>query len=128
MGDSVSLQVLTPAETLLEIERASWVKAQLADGGGIGIYPGHAPLLAETVAAPIRYADAQGEHAFEVEAGILAINADEVTLLTSGESSAATRPTGIPVEGDEKRFDRLAQELLDALAGERDRVLTSDYD
>ena len=49
------LTVLTPAETLLEVEGVKWVRVQLADGGGISIWPGHAPLLAETVAAELRY-------------------------------------------------------------------------
>ena len=49
--------VLTPIKTLLDVEGVAWVQVRLADGGGIGIYPGHAPLLAETVTAPLRYAN-----------------------------------------------------------------------
>jgi len=75
--------VLTPAKALLEVEEVTWVQARLADGGGIGIYPGHAPLLAETVTAPLRYADGSGEHALDLEAGILQVDRDGVTIFTS---------------------------------------------
>jgi len=77
------LMVLTPAKTLLEVEEATWVQARLADGGGISVYPGHAPLLAETVTAPLRYADGSGEHALDLEAGILQVDRDGVTIFTS---------------------------------------------
>lgn len=85
MAESLRLQVLTPAARLLAVEAAAWVQVQLADGGGIGIWPGHAPLLAETVAAPLRYADGQGEHHLEVGAGVLHIEPGRVTILTLGE-------------------------------------------
>jgi F-type H+-transporting ATPase subunit epsilon len=78
------LTVLTPAETLLDAEEVAWVQARLADGGGIGIYPGHAPLIAETVTAPLRYADPSGEHTLDLEGGILQVDRDGVTILTSG--------------------------------------------
>jgi len=78
------LTVLTPVETVLDVEEVAWVQARLADGGGIGIYPGHAPLLAETVTAPLRYADESGEHALGLEAGILQVDREGVTIFTSG--------------------------------------------
>jgi len=77
------LTVLTPDETLIEVDEAAWVQARLADGGGIGIWPGHAPLVAETVTAPLRYADAAGEHSLNLEAGILQIDESGVVILTS---------------------------------------------
>ena len=78
------LMVLTPAKTLLDVEEVAWVQAQLADGGGIGIYPRHAPLLAETVTAPLRYAGESGEHTLNLEAGILQVDGEGVTIFTSG--------------------------------------------
>ena len=64
MARSLHLHVLTPAETLLRAD-AQWVHVRLADGAGISIYPEHAPLLAETLTASLRYADSSGEHGFE---------------------------------------------------------------
>jgi len=91
---SLTLRVLTPAETLLEETEVAWVQVQLADGGGLGIWPGHAPLLAETVSAPLRYASAADipaeriEHILNLEAGILQIEPGEVTVFTSGLNSS----------------------------------------
>ena len=115
---SLRLMVLTPAETLLDRAEVSWVQVQLSDGGGIGIYPGHAPLLAETVTAPLRYADELGEHTLDLAAGILQVEYDGVTIFTSGlaqtsedfELSQAVSETSEAPEG--ARFDRLARALL----------------
>ncbi len=115
------LMVLTPAETLLDVAEVAWVQVQLSDGGGIGIYPGHAPLLAETVTAPLRYADELGEHALDLEAGILQVERDGVTIFTSGltqtsEVSETARLSSKSSEvSDGARFDRLARALLTTL-------------
>ena len=82
MTKSLRLTVLTPAETLLDVAEVAWVQVQLSDGGGIGIYPGHAPLLAETITAPLRYADGLGEHVLDLEAGILQVERGGVTIFT----------------------------------------------
>jgi F0F1-type ATP synthase epsilon subunit len=108
------LMVLTPAETLLDVAEAAWLQVQLSDGGGIGIYPGHAPLLAETVAAPVRYADESGEHALDLEAGILQVERDGVTIFTSGlaQTSEVSETSEV---SDGARFDRLARALFTTL-------------
>ena len=110
MAKGHHLTVLTPDETLFDADVA-WVQLRLADGGGIGIYPGHAPLLAETAASTLRYADASGEHALDLEAGILEVHRGGLTLFTSGialpgERTAAREDKGLP-------YRRLTQELLD---------------
>ncbi len=106
--EPLRLTVLTPAETLLEAEGVAWVQVRLADGGGIGIYPGHAPLLAETVAAPLVYQDAAGEHRLMLDAGILSVERGGVTLFTQPAAEVVERET-------EAHFQRLAEELLLAL-------------
>lgn len=80
MFPPLQLRVLTPAETLLDAVNVRWVRAELADGAGIGIWPGHAPLLAETVAAPLRYADQRGEHSLALSAGVLCVANGRVTV------------------------------------------------
>jgi F0F1-type ATP synthase epsilon subunit len=119
------LNVLTPAEMLLQVEKAEWVRARLADGAGISIYPGHAPLLAETVTAALRYSDALGEHAFDARAGILQIRDNHVTVFTSGGSQTAERLTPSAVS-EERRFTRLAEELQARLETEDSDVLEID--
>ena len=100
------LTVLSPAGKLLEEERVDWVQVQLVDGG-IGIWPGHAPLLAETVSAPLVYARNGEEQRLEVQRGILQITTGAITILTGGEGGVA-RDEGQPAA----RFDRLARVLL----------------
>ncbi len=105
MARSLRLKVLTPAGTLVD-EAVAWVQARLADGGTIGIWPRHAPLVAETVNAQVRYADELGEHSLELEAGILHIDPAGVIILTPGRSGVA-QPDARP---DEYPQGRLAPE------------------
>ncbi len=116
--------VLTPAKTLIEVEEVAWVHAQLADGGPIGIYPGHAPLLAETVTALLRYADGSGEHVLDLEAGILQVDRDGVTIFTSGPAQTSEVLETAEVSGS-ARFDRLARTLLAAMQAQPGGVLDS---
>ncbi|RLC68246.1 MAG: hypothetical protein DRI48_00025 [Chloroflexi bacterium] len=123
--EPLRVMVLTPAETLLDVTEVEWVQVQLADGCGIGVYPGHAPLLAETVTAPIRYAlKASGEHTLDLEAGILQISEEGVTILTSG--SPQPDEDSLPCSVDSARFDRLARELLSRLKTWPENVLVDE--
>jgi F0F1-type ATP synthase epsilon subunit len=116
---------MTPAQTLLEAKGVAWVQAQLADDGPIGIYPGHAPLLAETVVAPLRYADASGEHAIDLNAGILQVESTGVTVFTdNAKPRAGLEPSQGPE--DDGHFDQLAQDLMTALDAQPDEVLNGE--
>jgi F-type H+-transporting ATPase subunit epsilon len=137
LAELLRLTVLTPAETLLDVEEVAWAQVRLADGGGIGIYPGHAPLLAETVSAPLRYADRSGEHTLDLEAGILQVDRGGVTVLTSGVSQtsedsdelgrAVSQPSETLAEVSEgAHFDRLLQELLATVQACPQGVLDAD--
>lgn len=95
----------------------------MADGAGIGIYPSHAPLLGETVAAPIRYADQMGEHTLAVEAGILQVARDRVTIFSDQVDGGSSEQH---LDEDAARFDRLARELLVALKAQPAAALGSD--
>lgn len=100
------LTVLTPAGALLDVDDAAWVQVPLADGGSVGIYPGHAPLLAETRRAPLRYAAAGEERRTEeLEAGILQVTGHRVLLLTGGPGTTS------PPRGEVQRFDRLIRDV-----------------
>jgi len=127
MTEPLRLTVLAPAKVMIQAENVAWVQARLADGCGIGVYPGHAPLLAETVTAPLRYADPTGEHELDLEAGILQIGPGGVTIFTSGPARRADtgtkRSPQAPQAGKERRFDRLARALLDTLQEDADEVL-----
>ena len=110
---SLRLQVLTPATQLLPPIDVAWVQAWLIDGS-IGIWPGHAPLLAETAAGPLRFAicDENGEEAqLDLAAGLLQITGDAVTLFTSGKIAEAAPPTQ-DSPGDDLPYARLTLALL----------------
>ena len=126
MPEPFHLTVMTPAQTLLEAEGVTWVRARLVDGGPIGIYPGHAPLLAETVTAPLHYANASGEHAIDLDAGILQVGSEGVTIFAgSAKPGEGLEPSQGPE--DEGHFDRLERELMTALDAQPDEVLNREY-
>ena len=108
---TIQLQIITPVATLIDITEASWVRARLADGAPISIWPHHAPLLAETVVGQLEYEDENGVAAVDVGAGILHVAHNMVTVLTLGEEVDYRE---IDSE-DEQTFDRLADELLTTL-------------
>ncbi|MFL7793196.1 MAG: F0F1 ATP synthase subunit epsilon [Anaerolineae bacterium] len=130
MPEPIRLTVVMPAQKLLEAEGVAWVQASLADGGPIGIYPGHAPLLAETVTAPLRYADASGEHTIDLNAGILQVSEKSVTVFTDNQTRGGVQSYGLPetsrVSMDDRHFDRLAQELLATLNAQPNGVLNNE--
>ncbi len=122
MAKLLHLEVLTPAAKLLDVAEAEWVHLRLADGTGLSVYPGHAPLLAETVTAPLRYADQSGEQTFNIEAGILQVEDNTVMIFTSGQLDAVEigKPATVSAE---RRFERLAQELHARLEAEPEILL-----
>ena len=113
MPERLDLWIATPERALLDIEDAHWVRVQIADGGSLGIRPGHAPLVAQTVTAEVRYADDKGEHHLEVEQGILQVHRQGVSIFTTG--SPAGRYEALSRTDREEHFDRLATALLAAI-------------
>jgi F0F1-type ATP synthase epsilon subunit len=121
MPEAFRLQVLTPAEALLDEKEVGWMRVLLADGGSMGIRPGHAPLLAETAAGAIQYGSREdeqgGEHGtLDLEAGILRVERDRVTIFTGGLAQTFGAEYRLDTT-DAERFDRLARALLSTLDG-----------
>jgi len=120
------LVVLTPASVLLEVPEVKWIQARLAGADSVGIHPGHAPLLAETRAGPLRYGAAQGAaESVELEAGILQVTGDDVLLFTGGRLGQSAAFSG-PAEAAAQRFDRLAAALLNTLRADPGAALETD--
>jgi F0F1-type ATP synthase epsilon subunit len=109
MAEPLRLRVMTPTVTLLDVQGVTNVRVQLADGGSIGLRPGHAPLLAETIAAPLEYSVGEAEHHFDTQAGILFVDTGTATIFTSGSGEYEI------VDPGAGKFDRLANELLNRL-------------
>lgn len=110
MAKSLHLRVWTPDEVILDIGQVNWANLELADGGSIGIRPGHAPLVAETLTAPMYFEDESGEHFLFLEAGILQIERNRVTVLTPG--LANVEDSKDQPDKEDIRFDRLARTLF----------------
>lgn len=108
------LAVLTPGETLLDVADVAWVQALLADGSRVSIYPGHAPLLAETRRAALRYATTTGKRQTEeLQAGILQVAGSDVLLFTGGSAAEGASPD------ETQQFHRLTRALLARLPAAR---------
>lgn len=114
MADPLRLVVRTPSRTVLEVEAADWVHVELAEGKALTIWPGHLPMLGETVSAPLSYADEEGEHEVELPPGLVQMQDRTVTLFLAGmEGDQMAEAT----EGVE-RFERLSETLLAARGAE----------
>ncbi|MFL7808528.1 MAG: hypothetical protein AB8I80_07855 [Anaerolineae bacterium] len=120
------LTVLAPERALLETGGVTQVQAQLADGGPIGIYPGHAPLLAETVAATLHYVDASGEHTIDLNAGILQVNSEGVTVFAGQAKPCESLGALQGSKEDNRHFDRLARDLLARLNAQPESVVEAE--
>ena len=116
MTARLTLRILTPAELLLEASDLIWIQVQLIDGS-LGILPGHAPLLAETVSGDLRYAGEEGERCMSLKAGILQVQEDSVTVFTG---SAAGQEVSELLDHEEAvTFLRLTEMLLKAMPNGR---------
>lgn len=83
MKDKLTLVVVTPEKKLLEVETKS-VRVLLADGGSMGILPGHAKLIAATLAGDLDYLDMQGRKLhIKLGSGILLVDNDLVQVMTN---------------------------------------------
>jgi len=108
VAERMRLTALTPSETLIDTENVEWVHVALAGEEFLTIWPGHAPLLAETVAETVRYMDSTGEHELELLSGVLHVRDDVVSFFLTGvlgegpEALAGSRERGPP-----ERLDRL---------------------
>ncbi|MDY6846254.1 MAG: F0F1 ATP synthase subunit epsilon [Chloroflexota bacterium] len=111
-GSLLSLNVLTPEGSILEEEALYSVNVPLADGSPIGLKPGHAPLIAETIQGSIRFRSLDGEHQIELHAGVLDIRDNQVIILTPGKVS--TTPLEI-TEESENDYTRLMTSLIEKL-------------
>ena len=107
MAGLLRLRVWSPAETVVDLQDAQWVHVELNRARPLTIWPGHAPLLAETAAGTVRYADESGTFAIDLPAGMLQLRENEVLILVEGALQ--------PPSEDSERFERLTNALLETL-------------
>jgi F0F1-type ATP synthase epsilon subunit len=106
VAEPLRLVLWTPSETLLDVERVDWVHVELADERSLTIWPGHLPMMGQTVPAAVRYGDAKGEHEIELPSGIVEVREGTVTVfLAARAGEGAAGPM---------RFDRLSEAMVAA--------------
>ena len=128
MPDPLRFQVLTPEKTLLDVAAVHSVRLLLADDAWLSVYPGHAPLLAETVAGPVSYVTPSGADEIALAEGILCIDGGVVTIFTGGLVDAPSTVHAVSSDKEDEvvEFDRLAQVLLMTLNAHSEGVLGND--
>ena len=129
MADPLRFVVLTPEKALLDVGGVRKVRVLLADGGWLSVYPGHAPLLAETVAGPVAYVTESGDAEIALTEGIVRIGDGTVTIFVGGLIGAASM-LDIELDDDEENemleFDRLAHVLMVTLGAHTGGVLANE--
>ena len=107
------LRILSPEGIILEAGGVLSVNVPLVDGGGIGIRPGHAPLIAETVHGNVHYQTANAEYQVDIMPGILSISSNVVTILTAYEVDENSLEAGLQQDHE---FPRLIRAISQALS------------
>ena len=77
--EQITLRIISPEEILFE-RHVRWVQIPLEDGL-IGVWPGHAPLVAMVAEGKLTFDDGHGERALSLNGGILRISPEECTIL-----------------------------------------------
>ena len=128
MPERLHFTVLTPERVLLDVAAVRSLRVLLADGGWLSVYPGHAPLLAETVAGPVFYVTAAGTEEIALAEGIFSVSRDGVAIFTDGLAEAPSAQQVAPsvAEADAATFDRLARTLMVTLGAHSRGVLGHD--
>lgn len=124
----LSLKILSPDGAGIEKEELTSISVPLADGGWIGIKPGHAPLIAETVRGAIRFSsetdENRDENCIELHPGVLEIRDNTVIILTAGEVSQQADFVAKPAQ---MAFERLMQTLVSELQPDQESRTTQDH-
>lgn len=106
----LKLRVLTPEGVILDEGTLMSVNIPLADDCPIGIRPGHAPLIAETIKGIVHFRGPEKEGEIKLHAGILEIRDNEIIILSPGEVSIISPEITQPSESE---YDRLMNTLVE---------------
>lgn len=115
----LTLKIFPPDGINFEKKGLKEVVVPLADGGSIGIKPGHATLIAETVRGAIRYRSELEQDSIEVLPGILDIRDNAVIILSAGKVS---QQTSMVSEAEPMNFERLMQTLISKIQSEEESI------
>lgn len=119
-SDWLLLQVLTPEGEVFRKEKLTAARILLADGGYMGIRPGHAPLTGETARGAVRFRTEEGHDEIELLPGVVDIRNNTVIILTAGEVNQSQHQ---PPDPEETALDRLMFTLVRTLVPENEDEL-----
>jgi F0F1-type ATP synthase epsilon subunit len=119
LSELLTLRVVSPGQVIFEGSQLKRIVAQLPDGE-IAFYPGHTPLLAETVDGAVIYDDGDNKNEMLLFGGILRVDENVVTIFTGGrltEEAIDAGRTGLFAETSEveEEFSRFSQALVKRL-------------
>lgn len=109
------MQVLTPEGEVFRKENLTAVRVPLADGGYMGIRPGHAPLTGETTRGAVKFRTKEGHDEIELLPGVVDIRNNTIIILTAGEVNQSQDQATDP---EETEFERLMFTLVRTLVPE----------
>ena len=121
LSEYVDLHVLSPEETVYR-GQVAWVQVPLRDGL-IGIWPGHAPLIASLGEGDIVYAASSGTQKLPVRTGILRITLECCLILLGsfdlrgGESGSVH--DALVASAEETLLDSLPEDQIRELEAEQ---------
>jgi len=127
--EHLALSILSPERVLYDGE-AEWVQVPLVDGL-IGIWPGHAPLIASLGRGRVQWETGQGVQDLPVAGGMLRVDTGRCVVLV-GPSAAAEREasswevTRARATQTEALFEDLEEVLSDSLSDEEIRELQEE--
>ena len=117
----VRLQILSPEQVLYE-GNVSWVQVPL-DDGLIGIWPGHAPLVAPLGRGSVQWRTGERTRDLEVDSGMLRVDTDRCVVLVGGSRAAergsrAAQTDALFVDLEETLSDTLSDDEVQELQEE----------
>ena len=112
MAEPLCLVVRTPSESLLQVDQVEWVHVELAEDQALTIWPGHLPMLGETMPTALRYADREGTHSVECPPGIVHVSGHTVTIYVA----AAVGEQTWQEQEQSRQYTRLSETLIASLA------------
>lgn len=123
----IDLKIMTPETVLADRPNLAWVRLVLANENTITIWPGHAPLVAETADGPIMIMDRDNFEMISLAPALLKVTEDSVTLLTQcDKASCIVEPAEPNLSSAD--INRLADELLAMLYADPSEFGQKDHD
>ncbi len=114
MTKSLSFTVLSPDSVIFEAENVTKVRARLRGDTWLSVYPGHAPLLAETLPGKLEYEINEHQSELILSAGILQVKQNHITVFVS-KAHLADDNMDDSDAGRVERYDKLSRMLMQSL-------------